>query len=60
MANLKANLLLSQLAIIDMQVKLAPAMSADALKSVVKNCGILAQAAQILAVSTVVLSLIHI
>jgi nicotinamidase-related amidase len=33
-----------------MQVKLAPAMAADALQNVVKNCGILGQAANLLAV----------
>ena len=41
---------LSQLIIVDMQVKLASAMPADVMQSVVKNCGILAQAANLLAV----------
>ena len=50
----KAKLVLSQLVIVDMQVKLAPAMPADTLKSVIKNCGILAQASQILAVPVIV------
>jgi nicotinamidase-related amidase len=44
----------SQLVIVDMQVKLASAMSADAFKSAVKNCGILAQASQLLAVPIIV------
>jgi nicotinamidase-related amidase len=46
----KANSAISQLIIVDMQVKLAIAMSAEALQSAVKNCGILAQAANLLAV----------
>ncbi len=41
---------LSQLVVIDMQVKLASVMPADALQSAVKNCAILAQAANLLAV----------
>ena len=36
---------LSQLVIIDMQAKLISAMPADAMQLVIKNCGILAQAA---------------
>jgi nicotinamidase-related amidase len=47
------NLAISQFVIIDMQIKLAPAMPADALQSVVKNCSILAQAANALAVPIV-------
>jgi nicotinamidase-related amidase len=54
MANLSASQLLSQLVIIDMQAKLASVMPADALQSVVKNCGILAQAAQLLTVPAIV------
>ena len=50
MASLKVNIALSQLAIIDVQVKLAPAMLADAMPSVTKNIGLLAQAAQLLQV----------
>jgi nicotinamidase-related amidase len=46
----KANCALSQLVIVDMQVKLAPAMPEDVMQSVIKNCAILAQAANILAV----------
>ena len=49
----KAKLALSQLVIVDMQVKLAPAMPADAMHNVTKNCGILAQASQILAVPVI-------
>ena len=48
-----ANQQLSQLVIVDMQVKLASVMPAEALQSVVKNCGVLAQAAQLLAVPTI-------
>jgi nicotinamidase-related amidase len=49
----KANALLSQLVMIDMQVKLAPAMPKDAMQSIVKNCGILVQAANLLSVPTI-------
>lgn len=52
--NFVAQATLSQLAIIDMQVKLATAMPAEALQSAVKNCAILAQAANLLAVTTIV------
>jgi nicotinamidase-related amidase len=52
--NSVAQTALCQLVIIDMQVKLASAMPADALQSVAKNCAILAQAANILALSTIV------
>jgi nicotinamidase-related amidase len=48
-----SNLAASQLVIVDMQVKLASAMPVEAMQSAVKNCGILAQAAQILAVPAV-------
>ncbi len=54
MANLTANQLQSQLVIVDMQVKLATAMPSEALQSVVKNCGILAQASQLLALPIIV------
>lgn len=40
----------SQLAIVDMQSRLAGVMQADAMQSVVKNCGILATAAALLEV----------
>jgi len=42
----------SQLVIIDMQVKLASAMPLDAMQSVIKNCRILVQASNLLAVPT--------
>lgn len=44
---------LSQLVIIDMQVKLASVMPAEALQGVVRNCGVLVQAAHLLAVPTI-------
>lgn len=50
----KANAALSQLVIVDMQVKLAPAMPTEAMQSVLKNCAILAQASQLLAVPVIV------
>jgi nicotinamidase-related amidase len=49
----KTNAAISQLVIVDMQVKLAAAMPADALQIAVNNCGILAQAASILNIPTV-------
>lgn len=49
-----ADLAQSQLVIIDMQIKLADVMPAEPLKSVVKNAGILVQAANLLAVSTII------
>ena len=42
----------SQLVVIDMQSKLAPAMNLDAMQSVTKNCAILLQAAQLVRVPT--------
>lgn len=53
MANLVANQLNSQLVIIDMQVKLAPAMPSEVLQSVVKNVGIMVQAVNLLAVPAI-------
>jgi len=50
MSNLIANASTSQLAIIDMQTKLSSVMQADAMQKVAKNCGILAQAANLLEV----------
>lgn len=47
-AAIKLNAALSQLVIIDMQVKLATAMSAEAMQTATKNCSILAQAAALL------------
>lgn len=44
---------MSELVIIDMQQKLAPAMPQDVMQATVKNCGILAQAATLLGVPTV-------
>ncbi len=45
---------LSQLIIIDMQTKLMSAMQPDAMQVAIKNCAVLIQAANILAVSTIV------
>ena len=45
---------LSQLVIIDMQTKLISAMQVDAMQLVIKNCGILAQAANLLNVPVIV------
>ena len=44
----------SQFVIIDMQVKLAPAMELAAMQAVTKNCAILLQAANLMQVSTLV------
>ena len=49
----KINPALSQLVIVDMQAKLAAAMSADAMQQVTKNCSMLAQAAALLNIPTV-------
>lgn len=49
----KAKLALSKLVIVDMQVNLAIVMPADAMQTVTKNCSILAQAAGLLNVPTV-------
>ena len=48
-----ANATISQLAIIDMQVKLSSAMPAKAMQQAAQNCGILAQAANLLGVPTI-------
>jgi nicotinamidase-related amidase len=53
-APLKADVTLSQLVIIDMQSRLATVMPADAMQAVLKNCGILAQAARLLGVAMIV------
>lgn len=45
---------LSQLIIIDMQTRLLTAMQHDAMQAVIKNCGILAQAAAMLEVPVIV------
>lgn len=44
---------LCQIVIIDMQVKLASVMPAEALQGVVRNCSVLVQAAHLLAVPTI-------
>jgi nicotinamidase-related amidase len=49
----KINPALSQLVIVDMQEKLAGVMPSEALKNATKNCSILAQAASLLNVPTV-------
>ncbi|MDP3678031.1 MAG: hydrolase [Methylotenera sp.] len=46
--NLKASVTLSQLVLVDMQVRLASVMPPDAMTEVIKNCGILVQAANML------------
>lgn len=52
-APLKANVTLSQFVMIDVQSRLASVMPTDALLTVVKNCGILAQTANMLDVPMV-------
>ncbi len=49
-----AKIEISQLVIIDMQTKLISAMQPEAMQAVIKNCGILAQAASLLAVPIIV------
>lgn len=49
-----ANIALSQLVVVDVQIKLAPAMQADAMQTVLKNIGILAQSANLLQVPVIV------
>lgn len=53
-APLKADVTLSQFVMIDVQSRLASVMPTDALQTVVKNCGILAQTANMLDVPIVV------
>ena len=53
-ANLMAHAGLSQLIIVDAQTRLTTVMPEDAIKAVIKNCGILAQAAGMLEVPVVV------
>lgn len=53
-APLKLQVTSSQLVLLDMQVKLASAMPVDAMADVVRNCGILLQAAKILDVPLIV------
>ena len=52
--NLIAKSTLSQLVVIDVQVRLAGVMLTDEMQAVVKNCGILLQAAKLLEVPTLV------
>lgn len=52
--NAKAQASLSQLIIIDMQTRLITAMPQDALQSTIKNAAILAQAASLLAVPSII------
>jgi nicotinamidase-related amidase len=54
MVSLRASAALSQLAIIDVQTKLVPAMLADAMPNVTRNIGFLAQAAQLLQVPVLI------
>jgi nicotinamidase-related amidase len=54
MTNWMLNPTQSQLVLVDMQVRLAHAMPQEPLQAVVKNCGILAQAAQQLGVPAIV------
>ncbi len=54
MSNLIAKSTISQLVIVDMQIKLSSVMPADAMQKAAKNCGILAQAANMLAVPAIV------
>lgn len=51
---LKANVALSQLAIIDVQERLATVMPTDAMQQLIRNCGILMQAAVMLEIPVIV------
>jgi nicotinamidase-related amidase len=53
-AQLKAHVSISQLVLVDMQVRLAAAMPVDAVADVVKNCSILLQAVHLLKVPLIV------
>jgi nicotinamidase-related amidase len=53
MANLTANAAISQLVIVDMQLKLAGAMPTEAMQAAAKNCAILAQATTLLALPSI-------
>lgn len=50
----KANVELSQLVIVDVQSKLAAVMAENEMQAVLKNCGILLQAAHLLNVTTII------
>lgn len=52
--HLKADVGLSQLVLVDMQSRLAEVMQADAIKDVMRNCGVLLQSAKLLNVPLVV------
>ena len=54
MANLIATTTSSQLVIVDMQIKLSAVMPADTMQVTAKNCGVLAQAANLLEVPILV------
>jgi len=53
-APLKADVTLSQFVIVDVQTRLATVMPTDAMQTLVKNCGIIAQAARLLGVAVIV------
>ena len=54
MPNLIAKSTISQLVVVDMQTKLSSVMPAGAMQTVAKNCGILAQVANLLAIPVIV------
>jgi len=54
MSNLIAKSIVSQLVIVDMQLKLSSAMPAAAMQKAAKNCGVLVQAANMLTIPTIV------
>ena len=54
MMSLLAKSALSQLVVIDMQVRLADVMPTDAMQAVVKNCGVLLQVAKLLEVPVII------
>jgi len=54
MSNLIAKSAVSQLVIVDMQIKLSSVMPADIMQKTAKNCGILVQAANMLAIPAIV------
>jgi hypothetical protein len=54
MRHLIANVRFSQLAIVDIQVKLSTAMPKEAMKSVIKSAGVLVQASNLLAIPVIV------
>ena len=54
MRQLIANVKFSQLAIVDIQVKLSTAMPTETMKNVIKNAGVLVQAANLMAIPVIV------